>query len=182
MRRALELDPLSPIVNSDLGWYLLYAGRDDEAIAQFRKTLEFDANSVSARRGLGIAYSADGQHDEAIAELKRALALSENSPVILGHLGAAYARARRPRRRPKRVLKQLTAMAAQQYVPASAHADGLRGARRPSARARCAREGVRRARLRDRADRGRAVVSVARGERIRDAGHQVDLVRTTARD
>jgi tetratricopeptide (TPR) repeat protein len=32
-RRAQELDMLSPIVNSDLGWYLLYGGHVDEAVA-----------------------------------------------------------------------------------------------------------------------------------------------------
>ena len=111
----------SPIVNSDLGRYLLYAGQNDEAIAQFRKTLEFDPNSVSARRGLGLAYSANRQHAEAVAELKRALALSENSPLILGDLGAALARSG-DHAAAEAALKQLTAMADKQYVPASAHA------------------------------------------------------------
>ena len=49
-RRALDLDPLSPIVNADLGWHLLFAGQRAEAIEQFRKTLEFDVNSVSAHQ------------------------------------------------------------------------------------------------------------------------------------
>jgi TolB-like protein/Flp pilus assembly protein TadD/tRNA A-37 threonylcarbamoyl transferase component Bud32 len=118
VQRAQELDALSPIVNSDLGWYLLYAGRDTEAIAQFRKTIDLDANSVSAHRGLGIGYSQSGRHDDAIKALTQALRLSENSPVVMGHLGAAYARSQPAEA--QRVLRDLQAMAARQYVPASA--------------------------------------------------------------
>ena len=120
-------------------------------------------NSVSARRGLGLAYSANDQHMEAIAELKRALTLSENSPLILGDLGAAYARAG-DRAAAEGVLKQLTAMAAQQYVPASAHAMVYAALGDKSARPRRARESAQRTRLRDHADHGRAVGSVAADE------------------
>jgi serine/threonine-protein kinase len=118
VQRAQQLDPLSPIVNADLGWYLFFAGRRDEAIAQFSKTLEFDANSVSALRGLGIAYSDAGRHADAIATLTRALALAENSPVVLGHLGAAYAR-QGNRAESARVLGDLQALSARTYVPSS---------------------------------------------------------------
>ena len=52
-----ELDALSPIVNTDLGWCLLYAGRGSEAVDQFRKTLEIDPKYVSARWGLGASYA-----------------------------------------------------------------------------------------------------------------------------
>ena len=38
MKRALELDPLSMIINSNLAQAYIYAGRFDEAIAQLRKT------------------------------------------------------------------------------------------------------------------------------------------------
>ena len=112
---------MSPIVNSDLGWYLFYGGQTAEAVEQFRKTLEFDAASVSAHRGMGIALSQQGQHDDAIAHLKQALQLSENSPVILGHLGAAYAAAGR-RADAEAALKELDAQAARQYVPSTATA------------------------------------------------------------
>ncbi len=42
MKRALALDPLSLIINSNLGYAYHFAGRADEAIAQLRKTLEID--------------------------------------------------------------------------------------------------------------------------------------------
>src|SRR5215472_13212851 len=41
-KRAIELDPLSPVINTDLGHTLINAHHYDEAIAQLRKTLEID--------------------------------------------------------------------------------------------------------------------------------------------
>ncbi len=41
-KRAAELDPLSLVINADLGMNYYYARRYDEAIAQLRKTLEMD--------------------------------------------------------------------------------------------------------------------------------------------
>ena len=45
MKRALELDPLSMIINTNLGQAYIYASRFDEAIAQLRKTVEMDDGS-----------------------------------------------------------------------------------------------------------------------------------------
>jgi serine/threonine-protein kinase len=119
LKRALDLEPLSPVINSDLGWTFLFAGQRADAIAQFRRTLEFDSNAVSVHRGLGIAYSEEGRHEEAIAELKQALTLAENSPVVLGQLGAAYARQGK-RTEADAVLKNLQELSAREYVPSSA--------------------------------------------------------------
>ena len=52
-KRALELDPLSLIINADLGWVYFNARRYDEAEAQVRKTLEMDANFFLAHFYLG---------------------------------------------------------------------------------------------------------------------------------
>ena len=41
-RRALELDPLSLVINADLGTTLTSARRYDQAIEQLRKTVEMD--------------------------------------------------------------------------------------------------------------------------------------------
>jgi serine/threonine-protein kinase len=120
-KRAQALDPLSPIVNSHLGWLLLEDGQPDDGSAQFRKTLEFDSDSVSAHQGLGVAASLAGRGDEAIAELQKAYTLSEQSPVVLGDLGAAYARAGR-KADADHALSDLNALSAREYVPPSASA------------------------------------------------------------
>jgi serine/threonine-protein kinase len=118
-RKALDLEPLSPIVNSDIGYYLLAAGQPDEAITQLRKTLDLDSNSVSAHVRLGIALSDAGRHAEALTEIERALTLSENSPAVMGQLGAAYAR-QGNRAEAGRVVRDLEALSAREYVPATA--------------------------------------------------------------
>jgi TolB-like protein/Tfp pilus assembly protein PilF/tRNA A-37 threonylcarbamoyl transferase component Bud32 len=119
VKRAQALDALSPIVNTNLGWCLLYAGRTEEAVAQFRTTIEIDPNDAAARWGLGAALTSLHQYGDAVRELEAAMKLSDGSPVLLGHLGLAYglsgARAEAAAARDK-----LVAMAARQYVPSSA--------------------------------------------------------------
>jgi len=120
-RRAQTLDALSPIVNTDLGWCLLYAGRGSEAVDQFRRTLEIDPKYVSARWGLGASYAQQRAFKEAAAELKQAATLSEGSPLVLGHLGYAYGLGGMPSDARER-LAELKTLSARQYVPSTAFA------------------------------------------------------------
>jgi tetratricopeptide (TPR) repeat protein len=71
-KRAIELDPLSPIINADLGQNLYFARRYDEAIAQLRKTLEIDPTFYYARVILGLALQLKGDVPAAIAEFEKA--------------------------------------------------------------------------------------------------------------
>ncbi len=71
-KRAIELDPLSPIINADLGQNLYNARRYDEAIAQLRKTLEIDPTFNYAHFNLGIALQLKGDVPAAIAEYTKA--------------------------------------------------------------------------------------------------------------
>jgi TolB-like protein/Tfp pilus assembly protein PilF/class 3 adenylate cyclase len=78
-KRAIELDPRSPAINTDLGWTLIMARRYDEAIAQLRKTLEIDPTFYLARVGLGRAHQLKGDLAGALAEYTRAQQLSDDS-------------------------------------------------------------------------------------------------------
>jgi tetratricopeptide (TPR) repeat protein len=71
MRRAQELDPVSPVMYVDLGKMLNSARRFDEAMQQYRKALELNPNFWAARRNLALCYAAQGRYEEAIAELER---------------------------------------------------------------------------------------------------------------
>jgi len=84
-KRAIELDPLSPIINADLGQNLYAARRYDEAIAQLRKTLEIDPTFYYAHYNLGIALQLKGDLPAAIAEYTKAQQLSDDQfvPVLL---------------------------------------------------------------------------------------------------
>jgi TolB-like protein/Tfp pilus assembly protein PilF len=84
-KRAIELDPLSPVINADLGQNLLMARRYDEAIAQLRKTLEIDPTFYYAHYTLGRALQLKGDPPAAIAEYTKAEQLSDDLfvPVLL---------------------------------------------------------------------------------------------------
>src|SRR5215472_2448073 len=77
-KRAIELDPLSPIINADLGQNLYNARRYDEAIAQLRKTLEIDLTFYYTHYNLGIALQRKGDVPAAIAEYTKAQQLSDD--------------------------------------------------------------------------------------------------------
>jgi TolB-like protein/Tfp pilus assembly protein PilF len=77
-KRAVGLDPLSPIINADLGQNLYNARRYDEAIAQLRKTLEIDPTFYYAHYNLGIALQLKGDVPAAIAEYTKAQQLSDD--------------------------------------------------------------------------------------------------------
>ena len=80
-KRAIELDPLSPIINADLGKNLYNARRYDEAIAQLRKTLEIDPTFYYTHYNLGIALQLKGDVPAAIAEYTKAQQLSDDLVV-----------------------------------------------------------------------------------------------------
>src|SRR4029077_16173455 len=90
-KRALELDPLSLIINADLGQNFLLARRYDEAIDQFRKTLAMDPRFYYARWSLGEALQMRGQLDEAMAEYQKAAEVADD-PIVLALLAQGYAR------------------------------------------------------------------------------------------
>lgn len=57
IKRAQELDPLSLIINRELGTAFSFAGQYDQAIEQLRKTLDMDSSFVPAHHELGWAYT-----------------------------------------------------------------------------------------------------------------------------
>lgn len=89
-KRAEELEPLSFIGNSHLGWILYLAGRYDEAIEHCKRLLAVDPSFFPARRYLGLAYEQKGMYREAIAEFEQGVKLSD-SPLMMSLLGHAYA-------------------------------------------------------------------------------------------
>jgi TolB-like protein/tetratricopeptide (TPR) repeat protein len=80
-KRSVELDPLSIVINADLGETLFYARRFDESVAQLRKTLEIDPTSFYTHYNLGIALQAKGDLSGAITEYEKAKQLSDNPAV-----------------------------------------------------------------------------------------------------
>jgi TolB-like protein/Flp pilus assembly protein TadD len=114
LKRAQQLDPLSLIINADLGVELVNARRYDEGIAQLRNTIEMDPRFYYAHWNLGTALQFNGQLREAFAEYKTAAELSDD-PLLLGLLAQAYAKLRQ-RGEAVKMLEQLHQLARRRYV------------------------------------------------------------------
>jgi DNA-binding winged helix-turn-helix (wHTH) protein/TolB-like protein/Tfp pilus assembly protein PilF len=89
-KRAQELDPLTPLFNTSLGWAYFYAGRYDEAIDWYKKSIELDTNFVQAHNDLGNTLLLKGMDAEAIEELLRAKTITGTKPEIVNALRRAY--------------------------------------------------------------------------------------------
>jgi len=115
MKRALDLEPTSLVMNTFFGSTLYYAGRYDDAIEQCRKTIEMDSNFAVAYWHLALAHEQKGIFDDAIAELQKAITLSGDSPLMIAALGDAYALAGKSEDA-NRILDELQKLSANRYV------------------------------------------------------------------
>ena len=93
IKRALELAPLSLIVNANLGHALTLrdlfrGGNYDEAIEQLQKTLALDSRFAVARFNLGYAYQLKGMYQEATTEFSGCAAAG--IAVCFPQLGVIY--------------------------------------------------------------------------------------------
>ncbi len=86
LRRAEELDPLSPIIGTNLADALVFARKYDEGIAQYKRTLVRNPNFPYAHQALGRTYGAKGMYPEAIAETRTSMEL-DPTPAGKGYLG-----------------------------------------------------------------------------------------------
>jgi serine/threonine-protein kinase len=91
MKLAEQLDPLSNIINTEVGWILYLAGEYDRAIEQYRAAVELDPEFAAAHWRLGEAYLQKKLFDEAVREIERAIELSGASMHMLARLAYAYA-------------------------------------------------------------------------------------------
>jgi TolB-like protein/Flp pilus assembly protein TadD len=91
LKRAQQIDPLSLIIQAQVGYELHFARRYDEAIEQIRKALDMDSNFARGHWYLGMPYEQKAMYREAIAEFRNAFELSGGSPSVQGRLGHAYA-------------------------------------------------------------------------------------------
>ncbi|RPI72271.1 MAG: hypothetical protein EHM47_08620 [Ignavibacteriales bacterium] len=90
MKRAYELDPLSPSISTGVGRILHFAGRLDESVAQCKKTLEMYPNYAEAHFALAMAYAAKRNIDDALNELDKAIELSQGRFVMITIRGMIY--------------------------------------------------------------------------------------------
>jgi TolB-like protein/DNA-binding winged helix-turn-helix (wHTH) protein/Flp pilus assembly protein TadD len=89
--RALELDPVSPIINLHLGWHYLYTKQYDRALEQLAKTLELEPDYALAHWYRGLAYEQKKMYPEALREIGRAKDLLPRNAAVQCDIGHVYA-------------------------------------------------------------------------------------------
>src|SRR5205085_4816802 len=115
VRQALELDPLSLPIGSNIGLLLYLARRFDEALERFGKNLEMDRTFFYSHWQKALAYEQLGRYDEAIAAFQQAIALSSTSTLPRALLARTYALSGR-RSEATALLNQLCEVSTQSYV------------------------------------------------------------------
>ena len=118
VRDARDADPLSPLINVEVGRALFFAGSYEEAEKQLRHAIELDSVSLRAHLHLGQVLVQRARYPQAIAELRTAVRLSAgNSSRPLALLAYAFSVAG-DSAGARGLLDSLEARRQQRYVPA----------------------------------------------------------------
>jgi len=119
-RLAVELEPLSLIINFELGSAYYFARDYDRALEQFQKTLELDQNFPPATNFLPAVYEQKRMYAEALSGFRKARSItlgSEGSLATsgLGHLYAVTGK----RSEALKLADELKQLSSREYVPAT---------------------------------------------------------------
>ena len=90
INRARELDPLSVIISTDVGFNYFYKHDYDRAISQLRNTLAINPKFPLAHLWLGRAYQQKRMYPEAIAEFDQVNSVLPDWVVTIAGTGNAY--------------------------------------------------------------------------------------------
>jgi TolB-like protein/DNA-binding winged helix-turn-helix (wHTH) protein/Flp pilus assembly protein TadD len=91
MRRAESLDPVSPVIRSNLADVLTVCHLFEESVRQSRRTLALDPNFAIGHFHLAEALVQERQYEAAIAEFQQAIELSGHLALFDANLAHAYA-------------------------------------------------------------------------------------------
>ena len=97
-KRAIDLDPLSPITSQWLAGHYFYAGRYDESIEQLRNNLRLNPNFVWSYHYLAYNYVLKGMAEKAAAYADTAMILWEDAgdPLALGTCSSIFSSSTKP--------------------------------------------------------------------------------------
>jgi len=115
MKRILQLDPFSLVVNMTAIAIFWLVGRPAEGIEFGKKTLELDPRFAPTRWALGFSYCENRSYEAAATELEQALQLSDGAAVYRAVLGYIHAKAGH-REDALRVIAELKELSRRLYV------------------------------------------------------------------
>ncbi|MCH7509404.1 MAG: tetratricopeptide repeat protein [Proteobacteria bacterium] len=88
---AIQLDPLSPVLQANLGTVLFELGRPEESIAQYKKTIDTDAAfPISYWSVAAIYWTHFGQLDEALLWFRQSLERDPGDANVNAWIGLLY--------------------------------------------------------------------------------------------
>ena len=122
-QRALEIDPISPILNVWMGMISQYDGLYNSMISHCERALEIDPDYALAHWGLGLAYEQCGRFKEAIREMQKVAALFSESTLMTAELGRVFA-VSGDRNKAQEILTVLEQMVGKRYI-SSYHMAGI---------------------------------------------------------
>ncbi|HEU4952942.1 MAG TPA: protein kinase, partial [Gemmatimonadales bacterium] len=115
-RRAVEVEPLTPIVHQCVVRSLHYAGDYEAAVEQGRRLIEMDPSFVTSYETLARPLTALGRFEEALALVQEGVALSGRWSLLLSALGHVCGRMGR-RAEALAVLEEMEAQSRERFVP-----------------------------------------------------------------
>ncbi len=115
MKKSLELDPLSLIINVAIGWAHYHARQYEQAVAQLLRTVELDPNYPMTYWILGLLYRDTAHYDLAISAGEKGVTLSGGSPLMRAALAQTFAAAGAPEKAIQ-IVDELNGLAKQRYV------------------------------------------------------------------
>jgi tetratricopeptide (TPR) repeat protein len=116
-KKAVELDPLSPLLASALGEAYYQARQFDQTIEQNQRALTLDSTFAIGLVNIGRAYEMKGMYPQAQSAYQKILAVVPDDPAVLALLGHECAASGR-RDEALRILDKLNSLAKTRYVPA----------------------------------------------------------------
>ena len=115
-KRALELDPVNPLLSSALGEAFYQNRQFDRAIEQNSRSLQLDPSYAIALVNIGRAYEMKGMHSRARDAFQKVLAVAPDDPAILALMGHEYA-VSGDKQKALQTISHLQQLAARTYVP-----------------------------------------------------------------
>ncbi len=116
LHQALEDDPLSIPLTTELGCNSYYARRFDESVKDYRDALKLEPHNLIGYYGLGRTLAQMKQYQEAISELDHVKELfGQAPPIVTSETGYAYAKWGK-REQAVKILQQLNDQSRQIYV------------------------------------------------------------------
>jgi len=91
VKKARELDPLSPRINANVGFILYLARQYDASVEELQKAVKMDTSSGAPYLYLGMAYLQEGKTKKAIAALEENSRISDSSAADVLDLAYGYA-------------------------------------------------------------------------------------------